>query len=116
MNLPDKTQLPVPKIGQLALRELANVLMTEVYRTLRRPVQTAEQVQQSALARARLAHQRQPLAARDIEVETGENDQLRAAGAVGFGKSRGADGNLVRNKHGLNIILSSGQRLRGVPR
>ena len=44
MNLPDKTQLPVPKIGQLVLRELADVFMTEVYRTLRRPVQTAQQM------------------------------------------------------------------------
>src|SRR5580704_12954493 len=109
MNLPDKTQLPVPKIGQLILRELADVFMTEVYRTLRGPVQTAQQVQQRALARARLANQREAFAAGDVDIEAGEDHQFTAAGTIGLGKAGGADGDFVRNKHEPDTILSSAQ-------
>src|SRR5581483_6569880 len=39
--LPNEPNLPVPKIGKLAVRETGNVLVSKVYRTGRRPVETA---------------------------------------------------------------------------
>ncbi len=91
MNLPDKTQLPITKLRELIRTEPAYVILPEVYRTVRGRVQTSQQMQQRALAGAGFAHQRKPLAARDLEVEAREDHQVRTAGAVALLEAYGAD-------------------------
>src|SRR5579862_12576 len=82
VNLPDKTQLPIAKLSEFACRKLTYVILPEVYRTVRWPVQTAEQMQQRALARSGLPDQRQLLAFCDIQVQPAKNDQIGVAGTV----------------------------------
>src|SRR5271167_402616 len=69
VNLPHKTQLPIAKLSESACGKLTNVILPEVYRTLGRPVQTAQEVEQGALPGPGLAYQSQTFAARDFEVQ-----------------------------------------------
>ncbi len=82
MNLPDKPQLPVTELSEFRRPELTNVMMSEVYRTARRRVQTAQKMQQCALPRAGLADQSEPLPLRDFQIELIKDHQVRIAGAV----------------------------------
>src|SRR5262249_42158160 len=90
MNLPNEPQFPVAKLGKFAGRKAAYVVLPEVYRTLRRPVQSAEQVQQRALSRSGFPDQSKFFAAGRFQVQPCKNHQLRSARAVGFLQSDGS--------------------------
>src|ERR1700694_2340170 len=61
--------------------------MSEVYRTLRRPVQTTQQIEKSALSSTGLADDGDALAADDGEVHVGENNEVLLAGTEGLGEA-----------------------------
>ncbi len=102
MILPNKANLPVAKLRELGVRERENVLLSEVYRTVRRPVQTSQKIQQRTFACAGLADQRQALSAIHLEGEAGENHQVAAAGLELLGKVDATDGCGVG---GLHFVL-----------
>ena len=106
MDLPDKPQLPVTELSKFIRPKLTNVILSEVYRTACWSVQTAEKMQQGALARARLAHQRQPLPFRDFQIELIEDHQVRVAGAVALFELNGADDGLGQWSGVLTSILA----------
>src|ERR1700678_4213759 len=80
VNLPDKSQLPITEFREGFLRELTNVILPEVYHTVRGSVQITSNMQSTAYARARFAHQRDALAARNFEIQPAENHQIAVAG------------------------------------
>jgi hypothetical protein len=91
MNLPNEPKLPVPKLSELIGPELANVILSEVYRTATGSVETAQQVQQRAFAGTRFTDQRDLLALGNFEIEAGEDDEIGVAGAIAFFKIDSAD-------------------------
>ncbi len=84
MILPYEPYFPVSKFSELGIRETGYVLMIEVYRTCRRPVQTAQQIQEGALARSGLADDGNPFPAGDLELHIGEHDKIVIARNVSF--------------------------------
>jgi len=105
VNLPYKAQLPVAKLGEFARRKLTYVILPEVYRTVRRPVQTAEQVQQRAFTSARLADQRQLLAGRNLQIQSAENHQIGVAGAVPLLQPNGPNHRNQRVGRGVGQVI-----------
>src|SRR5882724_948278 len=101
MNLPYKSQLPVAERCQIVRGKLTNVTLPEVYRTLRWPVQTSEQVQECTFASAGFADECKLFTLLDFQLHVFENHQLAIAGAVGFGKIDGAD----RGGHPISILI-----------
>lgn len=91
VNLPDKPQLAISELGESFRRELTYVILPEVYRTARRSVQTAEQMEQRTFPRARFTHQRELFAARNLQIEARKNDQIVVAGAITFLKTQRSD-------------------------
>ena len=86
VNLPDEPQLPVAEISLLPVRESGNLDTPVVYRTVRRPVETAEQMEQSGFAGPRFAHQREHFAAMDFQVQARKDNQFRIPGGVLLGE------------------------------
>lgn len=86
VDLPDKTQLPVAKISLLPVRESGNLRSIVVYRTVGRPVETAEQMQQCGLACAGFADEGEHLATMDLEVQAGEDYDLGVPRGIDFGE------------------------------
>jgi hypothetical protein len=82
LNLPDKSQFPVAELRQFVRRKSAYVVLPEVYRTVRWRVQTSQQVEQRALAGARLADQGHLLAFGYLQIQARENHQLGLARSI----------------------------------
>ena len=82
MKLKDKADLPVAKLAQCGLIVEWQLLAAKKYFASRRPVEGAENMQQGALADARLANYRQTLAFGQIKIDIPQNMDLIAA----FGK------------------------------
>src|SRR5579859_2471219 len=89
-------------------RKLTNVILIEVYRTIRWPVQTAQQMQERTFARAGLSHQRELFTARHFEIQILEDDQKAIPGAVALGQADGPDRGIARHGHGSTCILWGG--------
>src|SRR5579872_1094791 len=78
--------------------------MLEVYRTARRPVQTAEQIEQGALSGSRFADNRDPLTLRDGELHLPENHELVRPGSIRPGETGAANESSVGCNGRLDLL------------
>src|SRR5689334_14992354 len=74
--------MPRAPLGQLARRQMRDLVAGNIDGASRRHIESAQQVQQRGLARAAGAHERHELALLDVEVESLQDIDLFAAAAV----------------------------------
>jgi len=82
VNLPNKPNFPIAKVRLLGLCETRYLSTSVVYRTRGRPVQTAQHMQQGALAGPALSNQGQHFATLYIQVKPGKYNQFASPGLV----------------------------------
>ncbi len=68
MNLPNEPYLSIAEISFFPVRESGNLSTSVVYRTVRRGVQAAQQMQQGGFPCPGFANQRQHFAGIDIQI------------------------------------------------
>ncbi len=74
MDLPNEPKLPVAEISLLPVRESGNLNTPIVYRTARRPVEAAHQMQQSGFAGTGFTDKRKHFATIDVQIEARKDD------------------------------------------
>src|SRR5207237_1537633 len=82
MELKDKTDVTISESSQFSSVPLENILVFKEHITSRRPVQTAEQMKQSALSSTRRANDGDNAAGLDLDVNVLENQNLRCRSFV----------------------------------
>ncbi len=78
MKLEDEPDAPVPHGGQLALRQLRHAPPLQDHLARRRPIQTAQQMQEGRFPCSTRAHDRDHLAARNAELYPRQNREFAA--------------------------------------
>jgi hypothetical protein len=73
MKLEHKPNAAVAKVSQGSIRQVRQFNSTTAYRTLRRTIQAANQVQKGTLPRTGWAHNGDHLLRRDSQVHTAQN-------------------------------------------
>jgi hypothetical protein len=76
MKLKDKPDVMVPEASQLCRSPLENIFVFKEHITASRPVQTAEQVKQSALSSTRRTNYRDEASGLDFEINILKNENL----------------------------------------
>src|SRR5262249_50426377 len=84
--LKHEADLPVAERGHLRLAQLERVLIVQLDRSRSRRLQSADDVEQSAFAAARRAHNRHGVAALKRQIYVGQDRQRAARRLVFFGQ------------------------------
>ena len=91
IRLENKTDAPVAEFRELVFGKRGQVLPGKMDLTRIRRVQTADQMQQRAFARAGRAAQRERLTAHHVQINATQNFKHTLAHRVGLGQAAGGE-------------------------
>src|SRR3954451_12627725 len=91
MRLPNKPNFPISEFREFRLAQPRNLSITKQYLTFTWTVQSAQEVQKSGLACARLSHKGKALTLANLKIKVLKDDEIVCSRLVVFRDGNGAD-------------------------